>query len=797
MTGVSASSAGLQIGESSTGTDTDVNTIHADLTRAYQRDFFVYHNDLFPGFLLHSRLTSIGLFRGLSAVGLSAPTAMAWSEGGAVRVARAPVSSGPRLSAPWLLVWFNGGTGWDGVKFIRGPWNDSPRFNPTVGPIDCPWLVVLQHPAVATLDAEGLTITGDRPLDHVVMMPFYGSEKLSPTRTANWTTALPGDVIQRANQWASYARRFPLYVREDYQVDEAEDQVRVRNTFEHLPIEDDWKTAPALLAPVPPVMALAYTSGFRIAFDRPPSDLQTVTHWGPLLAVTGRNQYEYVVNGILKYVDEERIVSTLRKEVPGFDAARMLLIARMENAAAGGADPKGAYSVDWGMGMVSAWMRATKYLPEKLTRKLTSYVQRQDLIAGYFFNPAMFDEVPLMIGNKALKVVAFKAKAGHQTYGDDLVKQTSRMPFVAWQYGYYSGDWQSIQQRYEFIRSLYGFNLLLGWSNVGPEYTAEHAKISAKQGAIGLARLARRFSDQPTYDYGAYLLAKALINEWAWSMAAVPYATTHGPWFHPTDIDWIVHENHGYVGIEGMPLDQKRTYEEIPLVLDRFNREELTSFNDFYVRMRHRYVPRENLANVYVTDFGDAPDLAALLTKPVSDLVRAAVGKQSHVTPIYYNYPIDLMELGSDATYERIQPKGTASPEWRRGLDALSRGQSWRQLGIALRNDWKDGLPAEWPYPGWYLMNPPKQGGKFHNDLLPFGFIQASESRRPVNPAIVRSNWNSELTSMDLTASSAEVGPRRPLLSLLLAVALAAAVWQGFRIQGSRFGVHSSRLRKS
>jgi hypothetical protein len=42
------------------------------------------------------------------------------------------------------------------------------------------------------------------------------------------------------------------------------------------------------------------------------------------------------------------------------------------------------------------------------------------------------------------------------------VKQTSRMPYVAWQYGHYSGDWSTIQARYDFIKRMYGFNLLLG-----------------------------------------------------------------------------------------------------------------------------------------------------------------------------------------------------------------------------------------------------------------------------------------------------------------------------------------------
>jgi hypothetical protein len=764
----------------------NVNTIQADLRDAYRRDFFVYHNDLFPGFLLHTSARSIGLFRQLSRVGLSPPTWIAWSEDGGVRVARAPVTTSGTLTAPWLLVWFHGAAGWDAVRFMRGPWNQSPRFNAAVGPIDCPWLIVLQHPASATLDAQGLTLNGQRSLDHVVMMPLFGSEKLNPERTADWASGLPGELIQRAGRWAAISRRFPLYVQEDYRVDEARDEVRIRNRFEYLPIEDDWQTRPSPFAPVSPVVALAYQSGFRIAFDADPRDLQMVTHWGPLLAVADRDAYEYAVTGILKYVDEEQVVSRLRADIPGFREAQRLLVDRIENAAGGGADPRGAYSVDWGMGMISAWMRATRYVPDGLARRLTGYIRSQDLIAGHFFNPANYDEVSLTIGARTLTIPVFKASQGHQTYGDDLVKQTSRMPYVAWQYGHYSGDWPTIQARYDFIKRLYGFNLLLGWSNVGPEYTAEHAKISAKQGAIGLARLARRFGDQPTYDYGAYLLAKALINEWAWTMAAVPYATSHSPWFHPTDTEWIVHENHGYAGLEGMPLDQVSTYQEIPLVLDRFNRDELAAFNDFYVRMRHRYAPLEDLSNVYVTDLGDAPDLASLLAKPLTDLVRSpALQRQSHVAPNYYNYPIDLMELASEMTYERLHARGAGQPAWHRGLDALSRGQSWRQLGIALRKDWKDGLAAQWPYPGWYLMSPPKPGGAFHDDLLPFGLIEA-DGRVPSDHAIVRSNWNSELTSLTLVPRSA---PRDVAVAALLALALAGVavgIWSRRRAHAAR-----------
>ncbi len=721
------------------------NTVRADLGRAAKRDFYVYHNDIFPGFLLHTRRNELHLFRGLDKVGLSAPTHLAWSENGRVKVAKAPAQTGARLSAPWILVWFSGGRGWDSVRYT--PY-ESPQSK-AAGPIDVPWLVILQRPAVATLSAQGLSVSGKAPLGHVVFMPLFGSQKLRPAHTAGWASGLPKEVMERATQWTAISRRFPLYAREDYQVDEARDVVRIRNTFDYLTINDHWKTAGLTVAPLPPVVALAYTSKFRITFDAPPADLSMVTHWGPYWGVKGKPGYTYGVKGILKYVDEVEAVRSFKTNTPGFKEVKDLLLWRMGVAAKGEADPRQAYSIDWGMGMLGAWMRALKYLPQDLRKQLTAYVQRENLLNGHFLNPDTYEERRVPVSPQASTSVLV-VKSGQQTDPQDLVKQTSRMPYVVWQYGYYSGDWKTVRQRYDLVKKMYGFNLLLGWSNVGPEYTAEHAKISAKQGPIGLARLAKQFGDQPTYDYGAYLLAKALINEWAWDVAAVPYMKKHAPWFHSTGGDWIVHQNHGYAGLSALPLDQVKAYQEIPLVLDRFNREELWGYNDHYVRMRHKYIPRKNTANVYVTDLGDAPDLKALLSKPLTQMVtEEALKGQSHLSPIFYNYPVDLMELASEFSYKRLYPKGKITPTWRRGLDALSQGQSWRQMAMAMRKD-----PGSWPYPGWYRMNPPQTAETFSDDLLPFGYIQADLRRSPQGARFeVRSNWNSDLVAVDLEAA--------------------------------------------
>src|SRR4029453_4900851 len=95
------------------GFESDVNTIQTDLRDAYQRDFFIYQNDLFPGFLLQQKKRSIGPFRQLASVGLSAPPWVAWSEGGRARVAQAPATTTGTGTAPWLIVWLHGAGGRD------------------------------------------------------------------------------------------------------------------------------------------------------------------------------------------------------------------------------------------------------------------------------------------------------------------------------------------------------------------------------------------------------------------------------------------------------------------------------------------------------------------------------------------------------------------------------------------------------------------------------------------------------------------------------------------------------------
>jgi hypothetical protein len=69
-------------------------------------------------------------------------------------------------------------------------------------------------------------------------------------------------------------------------------------------------------------------------------------------------------------------------------------------------------------------------------------------------------------------------------------------------------------------------------------------------------------------------------------------------------------------------------------------------------------------------------------------------------------------------------------------------------------------------------------GGTFYKDLLPFGFIEV-DGRVPSDHKIVRSNWNSDLTSTKLSNRSA----RLPITMLPALTAVAAAIWGCFRLR--------------
>jgi len=741
------------------------------------RDLLILHNDLFPGFLVRVKGGQLHLFRDLDKVDLEGPRHLACVSGGGVKVvsraADGPAELAMQLDENWVLTWFSGGKGWDRCKFMKD-YRAGQFFKAEVPPLDVPFLIVFQHPpAKVAIAAEGLAILGAAPLENVVVMPLFGSGKPSPQVTAAWAKGLPEDVLKRCRFWSAASRRFPVYCQEDYQVDEPQDVVRTRQKFTYFEIRDDWKTEGRRIAPLSPITALALQSGFAVRMSGAElTDLNHVTHWGPYLFVDNADTNTYEVAGILKYIDEAEVTDVARidRNAEGFAEAEKLLFkfpTKVDDNALRDLRGRieGGYTFAQGVAVIAAWMRALPLEPPPQQAGLKEALKRLDPIRTRFFEPKHYSLVPVNVGRRTLHVRV--ARPGAQTCSQDLVKETSCFPYYLWEYGYYSGDWETIREGWEFIKSTFGLSTMLGWANQAPLYTAEHTKAGGtKLGPIGLARLGKRFGDQASYDLGAHLLAKALMNEWAWNVAAVPYIRKNQPWYQPLEEDMIVHELHGFCGVELMAGSQENTYNEIPLVLDRFNMDHapLRQFNEFYVKSVAKYFPDRILSSWQRTPVKTLDELLKMTPKQMlGDIGAKNFGhKLSHVHPDFYTFPVKIMEFSAPKRYERLHPKGAQAPEWRRGLDTLTGGMDWRQLVMPLivREKAPPAPPpsATWPYPGWYLMLPPRVDGKaFRNDVLPLGAITTSPSHRLSGQRQEHPNWNTRIVSWE----AAEAGAAR------------------------------------
>ena len=177
--------------------------------------------------------------------------------------------------------------------------------------------------------------------------------------------------------------------------------------------------------------------------------------------------------------------------------------------------------------------------------------------------------------------------------------------------------------------------------------------------------------------------------------------------------------------------------------------------------------------------------IGIVVREPLTDRRSPALRRQSHVSPIYYNYPIDLMELASEMVYERIHPKG-GPPEWRRGA---RHPLAWTELapaGHRVAEGLERQVAGSMAVSRVVSHEPAQSGCTFYKDLLPFGFIEV-DGRVPSDHKIVRSNWNSELTSMKLSNRSAQLP-----IAMLLALTGAAGIWGCFRLR--RF-VRKSQVR--
>lgn len=491
---------------------------------------FILSTDLCPGVLLRTQSTQITLFHGLERWGLGAPSRCFYLDANRIRaVVASQGAKHPALSQGWLLVTFAGARGW--------------RV------FDAPVLVCVQHhPREVALDEQGLQLQFDRRAGDVVVAPLFGYEKplqqgspfahssrLKGVRTWEWHQDLPLEVVERCRRFYRILRAFPLYANEQFAVEGDDLWLKTRFTF-HL-IRDDWATTPLRLAPLPPVLALAWLAG-RERWARKPFPMQIegnlldadiMTPYGPWVGVADVEEWTIRFPQLLRYVHTHETYPIPPGELPsGAQQALEWLRRRLAEKFQRDDwqqiwDHGGAENYCWQV-MGDRWYaKAIPYLPEPtrthLAASLKGYM-REYILQESNYQP--FREVLLLVG------------PGIGTWGgyDDAGKFSSNLLETLWCFAYYTGEWQTIRERWGLIQRFFVTPYECDWKSFGRYTIAELGDEAAPP--LYMARLAHQVGDLATYRFACYVFVRELVHHYV-KQVGHHYFVQRQPW-HSTEV---------------------------------------------------------------------------------------------------------------------------------------------------------------------------------------------------------------------------------------------------------------------
>lgn len=262
----------------------------------------VIQTELSPATLFHCKARTLSFFANMAETGIGGPTFAAIETEQGPKIFKPGERIEPaRMRESWFVVWWAGASGWTN-------W-------------DSPWFLTLQHrPAKIRFDANGLHFTFNGEAGYAALMPMYGYYKplqagqesspfvqLKETKkrvlTWEWFKALPADPLARARYWASALREFPVFCEDSFSLDRAHDSVTIRQSLRWVSWNDDWNTDHLKLAPLSPVLALAYKESFPADFSKKPFDMEIFTPFGPYYGIEKVDSYD-VTLPVLSYVHE-------------------------------------------------------------------------------------------------------------------------------------------------------------------------------------------------------------------------------------------------------------------------------------------------------------------------------------------------------------------------------------------------------------------------------------------------------------------------------------------------------------
>ena len=518
-----------------------------------------------------------------------------------VRVVQGPAAvEGVELSEPWLVVWFG---------------QSSPA---RAQDEDCPLLVVLQHrPSKVRLEERrGLSLRFPSDSGYVALMALAGFANVRTSQSEQWSAGLPEAMVQRARQWLPLMRHYPTDVKESYHVDHAADRVTVRERVTFLSTQDDWKTPPRKLAPLPPALAAAWRYHLPLKFSGAVKDLHHIENVGPYAGIDDVEEYTWQADGLLKYAREAMQVGELPPQAAPLCKTLTAEIQKMVQAghlragyfAGGLLDSSGEGAWDF-------WVN-----PGELVRTLSQ--------AGPVLDSA---EMRAAVGSYLAKEIATYPpwKIGHIGFGQGHPRELYDIPpeelngkvgrptvsvnrdpkgppsfdslYAMWSYGQATGDWDLVRKGYPEMDDLFHQHLrnydwaALGVTTAMPVYPTPfsrncgiHTCNTVLAGLIGYYRLAARFGQQEDRDLAAYLAVKQLV--YRFTLAKFQQVLEDGGAFVPVK-DLSVRSD-TFIRLNALPYEQEQQVFPFMRDVNKWEKEVLT-LNSQFVQLTEIVPPKK------------------------------------------------------------------------------------------------------------------------------------------------------------------------------------------------------------
>jgi len=711
-----------------------------------QSPLSVISSELSPAILVHSPAKRIVLFGNLHLWGLGEPTHLAFDTKLGIRLINRPIGSvvnltSPQMSAPWMLVWFHGATGWE-------KWDSA-------------WLVVWQHRLEnATLDSTGLHATVQGGVGYVALMPLYGLYK---PRTAVWKT-VPPDAARKCVFWSRALLRYPVKCEETFRIDPKADSVVIRDQFRWIDWQDDWRTHPLKFAPISPTLALAYIGGrMPVKFTRKVYNPGLFTSYGPYMGCMNCDSYEEYFP-VLHYITQTEEVQKPNLSDPIVAQAYARLQDAMRNTFG---NPDGLFHQDfgdpvnfsqpppqksdggntcWALMSAQYYCRALPYLSSNLLTQAKARLHRY--FADWVLQPERY---------KPFKGKLLLVGPGIGTWGgyDDAGKFSSNVLTTLWAYAEYSGDWSLIRQRWTLIRKLFVTPRECTWRGFGRDSIAEMGDEASPP--LACARMAYRIGDKAVFAWGAYIFVRELTHLIVKQTGAT-YFVKHQPINSMEKIPDDVYLTNLWGDTAGWQIDGP-TYPQHTGERQYTNR--WVRFGDpdvaRFLRDHAEDLIRKELDGLLSSgrftvnrkNSLDDPHILPSMVRLRSLLLDESPDRLAEITPVNANvYPNSgvvaycsaFLRTSRPIRYANIIPESKTKTGW---LEGIERSRGLDEPILDCSPEWNSGAN---PNPGqitltWWGWSPPKSDSSIPGgDRWSFGRILSDEGTLPAKEE--RLSWN-------------------------------------------------------